>query len=124
MTWPQLEAVIPPRLTEALGVDSGPVTPGDLSIFLRVSVASGTDDGFNDSTLVDVEAFAPTRSGAINLAEDARGVMLALGGTDRSTSGDQLIDKVETATRPAWVDYRNPNVHRVVASYRVTTRSQ
>lgn len=122
--WPQLEVVIPPLLTEALGIDAGPVTPSDLSLFLRVSVASGADDGFNDSTLVDVEAFAPTRGGATNLAEDARAVMLTLGGTDRSQAGDELIDRVETATRPVWVDYRNPNVHRVVASYRVITRAQ
>lgn len=124
MTWPQLERVIPPRLTEALGIEAGPATPADLSIFLRVSIASGSDDGLNDSTLVDIEAFAPTREGAYNLADDARAVMLAMGGTDRSRDGNELIDTVLTATRPTWVDYRNPNVHRVVASYRVTTRTQ
>lgn len=124
MTWPDLETVIPRRLSDALDVPAGPETPADLSVFVRVSIAGGADDGLNDVVAVDVEAFAPTRAGARNLAEDARQAMLQLAGTDVSDDGTELIDTVTTAVRPQWVDYKNTLVERFVAAYRVTTRRQ
>ena len=56
-----------------------------------------------------------------NLAEDVRSIMLTLGGTD-APDGRQLIDSVTTRTRPYWVDYRNTQIHRYVATYQVTSR--
>lgn len=119
MSWPNLETLVSDRLSSVLGVAAGPETPADLSLYLRVTVASGDDDSLNDRTLVDVEAFAPTRDGATNLAEDARMVMLGMAATN---NGGGLVDTVTTALRPRWVDYRNPDVERVVSAYRIVCR--
>lgn len=126
MRWVDVEKVVAARLTAALAVPADSETPEVLEgkTFLRVMVASGDDDGINDSPTVDVEAFAPSRRGAYLLAEDARLVMLGMAGRDPSGDGRELIDSVSTAVRPRWVDYRNPKVDRVVAAYRVTTRLQ
>lgn len=124
MNWPDLEEIIPRCLTAALGVESGTDTFDDLSVFNRISIVGGPDDGFVESALVDVESFAPTREGARNLAEDTRQVVLSLAGTDASDTGSELIDTVRTETRPRWVNYRNPDLQRYVGSYRITTRLQ
>ena len=101
-------------------------TPGDLTgtVGVQVAVAVGSDDSLTDSTLLDVYCFAPTREGAFDLAEDVRLGMLSLTATDPSLAGNQLIDTVRTASRPYWLDYRNPATHRVAAAYRVTSRIQ
>ena len=139
--WLDVEAVLVGRLTELLPArvqndpDLAPLastlgvsvsTTADLEgrLFVRVNVVGGSDDGLNDSAMVDVEAFAPGRDLASTLAAVARQTMLDLAGTDASADGRQLIDTVRTSTRPRWVDYRNTKVQRYVASYWVTNRLQ
>lgn len=114
------------KLKELRGADVGVgvETPADLEsrLFVRISLApGGSDDAITDSALLDVEAFAPTKLDAGTLAEDVRSIMITLGGTDVAAGG-QLIDAVTTRTRPYWMDYRNPKIHRYVATYRVTSR--
>lgn len=129
MRWPDIEALLVERLPELLPAADGVATstPGNLDglAFVRVTIApGGTDDGFNDTARVDVEAFAPTREGASELAEDTRRAMLALAASDTSADGSKLIDRVITVVRPYWVNYRNPAIHRFVATYQLTTRVQ
>lgn len=116
-----VEAVVVTHLTATVGATSTAL-PGDLEGSLprtRVAVGGGSDDGVTDEALVDVESFADTRAGAADLAEDSRQAMLGLAA---STAGGPLVDWVRTATRPVWVDYKNPAVHRFVATYRVALR--
>lgn len=134
--WMDVEAVLVRRLRDALrplmdpdgsrklGVATD--TPADLKgrWFVRVQVVTGSDDGLTDSPMVDVETFAPTREDSSDLAMTTRRVLLAMAGTDTSPDGRQLFDTVRTATRPVWVDYRNPDVQRFVATYWVTSRLQ
>lgn len=124
--WPDVEAIVVAYLESTLApVQVATSTPDDLSVpFVKVAVSTGTDDGVNDRALVDVQAFAPTREGARNLAEDCRTALHALTGRDYSADGSELIDRVMTSLRPAWVDYKNPRTHRFVASYWLTTRPQ
>lgn len=129
MRFPDLEALIIARLPQLLplpldwcSTDTPEVLKGRVGV--RIIAGPGSDDGLTDSTLVDVECFAPSRAGAFDLAEDVRIAMVAIAATDTSTAGDQLVDRVETAVRPAWSDYRDPDTNRVAASYRVFTRIQ
>lgn len=129
MRFVDVESLLVERLPAFL---PGPVdwcstdSPEDIrgTVGVRVLLASGSDDGLTDSSLIDVESFAPTRAGAFTLAEDVRAAMAAIGATDTSAAGDRLVDRVETATRPVWRDYRATGIHRVVASYRVFSRKQ
>lgn len=129
MRFPDLESLVIGRLPQHLATSldwCATDVPEILADKTGVQILSGpgSDDGLTDSTLVDVSCFAPTRGGAYDLAEEVRAGMAALAATDTSTTGDKLIDRVETATRPQWSDYQNSAIHRVVASYRVHTRIQ
>lgn len=129
MRWVDVEALLVERLPALLpGVDAvGTDTPSDLAgmVFVRITVApGGTDDGLNDNVRVDVETFAPTREAAVTLGEDARQAMMRLAGTDTSSNGRALVDRVSTIVRPHWRDYRNPAIQRVVATYDVISRLQ
>lgn len=127
LSWPDVEALVVAYLEGALdGPEVATTTPADLEgrAFVKVTVQTGTDDGVNDRALVDVQSFAPSREGARNLAEDCRAAMHALVARDFSDNGSELVDRVQTSLRPAWVDYKNPRIHRFVASYWLTTRPQ
>ena len=129
MRWLDVEELLVKRLPPLLpGVDAvGTDTPPSLDgmVFVRVTVApGGTDDGLNDTARIDVEAFAPTREAAVLLGEDVRQAMMRLAGTDASTDGRALVDRVSTIVRPYWRDYRNPAIQRVVATYDVISRLQ
>ena len=116
-----VEAVVVAHLSSTVAATSAAL-PEDLEGSLprnRVAVGGGSDDGITDEALVDVESFAGTRAAAADLAEDTRQALLALGA---SNAGGALVDWVRTATRPVWVDYQNPAVHRFVATYRVALR--
>jgi len=122
MRWADVEVVVTTHLREATGARAGSKLPGDLTgslPVLRVTRGPGTDDGVTDSPLVDVEAFGADLDAAWALAEDAREAMHALRG--RAIDG-HLIDTVTTAVTPVRVDYGNPAVERVVASYRLAQR--
>ncbi|MCF0087164.1 MULTISPECIES: hypothetical protein [unclassified Streptomyces] len=90
---------------------------------LQVQVTPGGGDtgGVDGETLVDVDAFAGTRTQMWDLARAARTSMLALAG---QYIGGLVIDTVSTDVRPAPVDYGNPALRRAVATYRLTSRAQ
>ena len=120
--WPDIEAALIAHLNATLSVRAATSTPGNLESlpgFVRVSRAPGSDDGITDSPTVDVEAFAPTRPAAWDLAAEVREVIHGLKG--RRVAG-LLFDVAETNVTPHWVDYRNPKVHRYVALYRFRYR--
>lgn len=133
LAWPDVEALVIGRVLPVLvggldplgehQLDAAPATPPDLEgrWFVRIQVINGVDDGLTDAAVVDVESFAPTRAEAHDLAAQARMAILALAGT---TGPGGLVDTVDTVARPRWIDYRNPAVNRVAATYRVTTRLQ
>lgn len=119
-----IEASLKAGLTALLpDVDGvGTDTPADLAgkVFLKVTSPTGSASTIDDVFLVDLDAFAPTREGAFQLARDGRKALTALAAT--APLGG-LIDTVRTATLPSWIDYRNPAVQRVHASYRVVART-
>ena len=117
-----VEKALVAGLRADLAVRAGTKVPGDvenLPRFVRIVRGPGTDDLVTDSPLVDVECFASTYGDADVLAEDVRQWFHALNGR---TVGGMLVDRVRTATAPAWVDYRNPDTNRFVASYRLEHR--
>lgn len=119
--WPNVEVALIAWLNANLAVRAATDIPGnvgELPGFVAVSRGPGSDDGITDEPLIDVEAFAPTRLTAGNLAEQVRQSMHAATGQD---AGGHLIDSVTTASGPSWVFY-GPNVQRYVASYRVGLR--
>lgn len=85
----------------------------------RITAASGLDDTVTESVLVDVESFGRSREEAKDLAFASRLAMLRLQG---DISGGWLVDRVRVAVRPTRRSYDNPDVHRVVATYRVEIR--
>lgn len=87
--------------------------------FTRLRRGPGSDDGITDRPLLDVESFGATEGDAYDLAETTRQAMLALPGR---AVGGVLVDTVETAVGPTEIDYGNPAVTRVVASYRIAFR--
>lgn len=122
--WPHLEKLAVAHLTAATGKRTATKTPADLEQvaaagFYRVRRGPGTDDGITDEPLLDVESFATTETAAWNLAEDARQVVHALRG---KVVGGALVDTVDTATGPVYVDWQNPAIFRYVASYRFAFR--
>ena len=118
-----IEAIVRAHLVAETGHGAGTSTPPDLEQrtdpFHRVSRAGGADDGITDAPLVDVETFAPSRHAAAQAAEEARAAMHAL---KANAVVGTLVDTVDTATGPVWLDYANPAVHRYVATYRLTLR--
>lgn len=126
MTWANPEEVLRVMLAEKRGTiaNYGVNTPDDLVAHLpfnRLTLVRGNDDTLNDTTVVDIETFMPTRYEASQEAEAIRGVMLALQGK-ADAENRWLIDSVTTIQRPVWVDYRNTEIHRCVATYQMTTR--
>lgn len=133
--WPDVEALLLARLIPVLKdqldpdgghkLDGSNVTPADLEgrWFIRLEVVNGSDDGLTDTAWVDVEAFTPVRGDSVDLANAARRAIHQLAGTSWP-DGQGLVDSVETATRPRWIDYRNPAIQRVAATYVVATRLQ
>lgn len=101
----------------------GTATPADLQAmlpYIRVQRIGGDDDGFTDSALVAIDAFAATRDDARALAEAIRqrfitpGPKVVVGGS---------IDGAVTATAPneiPWSD--DQEIRRFTASYRITAR--
>ena len=125
-TWANPEIVLREMLAEKRGhlAEYGVVLPGNLGAhfpYHRITLVRGADDTINDTTVVDIESFAASRNDASNEAEAIRSLMLQLSGT-ADAKGRWLIDSVNTLNRPAWKDYRNPDVHRYVATYEVTMR--
>lgn len=120
--WPDVEKALVAHLAQTLGARVSVKTPPDLEHlpgFVRVTRGPGTDDGLTDAPTIDVEAFAPSRGAARELAERARQAMHELQGRRADAV---LFDSVRTAVAPSWVDWGNPAVHRFVAAYAVGFR--
>ena len=121
--WPDIELVVGTWLRASLPtarvVTKLPATLETAMPLVWVARGPGSDDGITDSPLVDVAAFAATRAGMWQLAEDARQAMHELAG--KVVAGD-LVDTVDTAVGPVWLDYENDAVNRAVASYRLALR--
>lgn len=133
--WPDLEALLLDRLVPLIASGLMPADaailsastdlPADLAgtWHLRVRVISGSDDGVTEQSRVDVDAFAPTREMAYDLAKLARTSMEGLAATAR-VDGSGLIDGVSTTQRPVWVDYANPDIQCFQTAYVVSVRQQ
>lgn len=122
MTWPSAEVALVAYLRAETGVQVATKIPGTLETlprFIRVAKGPGSDDLVTDSTLIDVEVFAPVHADAERLAEEVRQAMHRLSGRK---AGAVLVDRVRTSTSPMWVDYKNPATNRFVASYRLEYR--
>lgn len=83
-------------------------------------VPGGGDDGVSGEALLDVEAFAATRTAMWELADAAHESMLAARGR---SAGGLVIDDVVADSLPGFVTYNNPAVRRTVATYRLTRRA-
>lgn len=122
MTWPSAVVALVAYLRAETGVQVGTKVPGNLEAlprFIRVARGPGSDDLVTDSTLIDIEVFAPVYADAEALAEEVRQTMHRLSGRK---AGSVLVDRVRTSTSPMWVDYKNPATNRFVASYRFEYR--
>lgn len=81
-------------------------------------VPVGDDDGFRlDRALVDIDAYAVTRSAAIALATQIRG--LVLGTLPGSTTGGAVVGRVRTLAAPGIRPYENTGLRRVGATYEI-----
>jgi hypothetical protein len=105
--------------------DVGTVIPADLQNRLaagrkviRVRRIGGSDDRISDYPRVDVETFGATRADAWPLAESIRQRLIS--GPQRTAHG--LIDRATTEVGPQEIPYDDPDVRRVLATYRLSTR--
>lgn len=122
MSWPDIEKALTKAHRTDTGVQTGTKVPDNvetLQEFVRMARGPGTDDMITDSPTVDVECFSNDYGTAAALAEAVRQWFHALVG--RKVNG-VLVDKVRTAVAPNWVDYRNPDTNRFVASYALEFR--
>lgn len=122
MSWPDIEKALVSHLRDSVSARVATKIPGDVETiprFVRVVRGPGSDDGITDSPLVDVETFTPAYADAYALANEVREALQKLTG---KRVGNALVDSVRTSVAPAWVDYRNPDTNRFVASYRIEFR--
>ncbi|MFE5159642.1 hypothetical protein ACFRNT_14200 [Streptomyces sp. NPDC056697] len=83
-------------------------------------VTGGGDDGVSGEAVLDLEAFAATRTAMWQMADAAHESMLAARG---QLAGGLVIDDVVADSLPGFVTYNNPAVRRTVATYRLTRRA-
>lgn len=127
--WPDMERLVVTYLkasfpsvivtteTSALG-DTFGSTVFDV---IRVnSVPGGFSDGLQQEASIDVQSFAKSRADAWTRARRVHALMYKLAGA-RTLNG--AIDDVN-ADVPGEVAYGNPNLRRIVATYRLTSRAQ
>lgn len=120
--WPDLIRAVRPTLVSELGHKVATKVPPQVEQelpFTRLSRGPGSDDGITDRPLLDVETFHSNENDAFDLAETTRQAILAMSG--RAVDG-ALVDTVSTVVGPVEVDYGNPAVVRIVASYRFAFR--
>lgn len=122
--WPDLEKWLVVYLRAETGARVATKVPENVETiprFVRIARGPGTDDLITDAPLIDVETFTTDYADGYTLAEEVRKALHALSGRK---AGAALVDRVRTSVAPAWVDYRNPETNRFIASYRVETRKQ
>ena len=85
---------------------------------IRVRCIGGSDDRFFDNPRVDVEVFAASRAVAMPLAEAIRQRLIS---KPRLTAFG-VIDRADTEVRPQEIPYDDPDIRRISATYRLSTR--
>lgn len=117
--WPDAEAVALDILTPT---GATVVTATDENLeppVIQVARIGGSDDGVTDRPRVEVEVFGGTRAQAWQLTEECRQLIHATSGT---TVNGVLCDRAVTETPAQGLPYPNPDVRRVVATYRLDFR--
>lgn len=101
------------------------VTPADLGariadgrFFVRVGVVTGSDNRITAFSVVDIDVFGATRQSTRDLAESVRGYLLGY----PLSVGTVTLDRVVTETAPFHAPWEDENVHRRLATYRISTR--
>lgn len=137
MSWPSIAVALVDGYRADTGDRVGTKVPSNvetLEKFVRFSRGPGTDDQITDSPLIDVECFSTDYGTAEALAESVRQWFHSLTGRRvgpsdplwehllQGKTGAILVDRVQTASAPMWVDYKNPSTNRFVASYRLEFR--
>ncbi|MEU6033973.1 hypothetical protein ABZ801_01045 [Actinomadura sp. NPDC047616] len=97
------------------------VTPPDLQDrmpIIRVRRIGGADDGITDTSRVDVDVHASSRTEAHTLAEQVRQFLL----DGPHTAHGGVIDRIVTEVAPHSLTHPDPGTRVVTATYRATTR--
>jgi hypothetical protein len=102
-----------------------PVAPIPLPFYL-VNKLHGPADWITEHNLVQVDAFAATRTAAATAARAMHNVMNPWVFTPKLSftlsTGTAGIDSFEIEEVPAWHDYENPNLIRYCGRYRIELR--
>ncbi|RZU61740.1 hypothetical protein [Zhihengliuella halotolerans] len=121
--YPHVEQELGAWLTADTGRRVYTTTPPTLEEHLPAykAVVVGGRDGrsIDRAPLVEVEAFASTRSGAWDAARDADRSLRRLAASGTS---NWYVDDVECVFQPAVDDYENPDVVKITATYALTVR--
>lgn len=125
--FPDIEAVVCIMLEDSQGVPAYTRVPEAMPpVHFEVKRIEGNNDEFQDYPVVEVQAIAVAsadvpnaRDVAFALAENARQVIMA---SRRSNVGGALVDDSEDITPPVERPDENPDVRRVVGTYRFTMR--
>lgn len=86
--------------------------------FVRVGLVTGSDNRITAFSVVDIDVFAARRQASHDLAEGIRAHLL---GYPHSV-GTVTLDRVVTETAPFHAPWEDENVHRRLATYRISTR--
>jgi hypothetical protein len=96
------------------------VTPRQITEpIIQVRRVGGTDDGVTDFARIEVGCIAFTRHEAWHLAEAVRQRILNARAT---VHGGALIDRTAVEIAPQQIPDENPDIRRVVATYRLSMR--
>jgi hypothetical protein len=105
------------------GVDMPPNPPLPYYLVWRVT---GADDMITDHPLVQIDAFAATRTAASDAGRALHNVMNPFALTPKLgftlSTGRAFIDHICTEETPAWKPYENPNLERYCGRYRIELR--
>ena len=126
-SWPNVEALLVQYLTAATGYQFSTRLPSTLEGEVplgRVTRGPGTDDEITDSPIVDVETFTARQGSAVDRFEFAESVRTAMHNLTGTAVDGHVFDAVSTTAGPSYVEYGNPSVDRLVASYRVESRKR
>ncbi|GAA2812793.1 hypothetical protein [Saccharopolyspora taberi] len=96
------------------------VTPREIiEPLIQVHRAGGSDNGVTDVARLETECIALSRHDAWRLAEAVRQRILNSGAT---VHGGALIDRTAVEIAPQQIPDENPDIRRVVATYRLSMR--
>lgn len=111
-----------------VGVDMPPDTTGSpLPLpFYLVTRLGGAESWITDCALMQIDAFAASRTAASTAARAMHNLMNPWTLTPKLgfslSTGRAFVDLVEVLEAPAWRDYENPNLFRYCGRYRIELR--